>query len=150
MAGEEPERPWSLRHWGKEETIFSANQEYSMVRPQKAKKRERRYKRGRDTFYEREPWLGSDPGEWEASERDREPVVTKYQCAAGGARRSKFAVAEAKWKGGDGIMSPVTLIRIWIIRRAQARLGCAIKVMGNDAANWRQAALVRAVGITQY
>jgi hypothetical protein len=60
-------------------------------------------------------------------------------------------VAEAKWKEGDArIMSHVTLIRIWTIRRAQARLGCAIKVTGNDAANWRQAALVRAVGITQY
>ncbi|KAJ7252206.1 hypothetical protein C8J57DRAFT_1238081 [Mycena rebaudengoi] len=167
-----------LRHWGKKETIFFVNQEYSVVRPQKAEKREiiiytstvqgwgpskgaitgheverrsekpgpgfdrttlrsRRYKRGRDTIYEgtvarKRPRRAGG---------HREPVVKKYQCAAGGARRSKFAVADAKWKEGDGIMSHVTLIRIWTIRRAQARLGCAIKVTGNDAANWRQAAL---------
>ncbi|KAJ7247810.1 hypothetical protein C8J57DRAFT_1475713 [Mycena rebaudengoi] len=54
----------------------------------------------------------------EATQESRRP--RKYQCAAGGTRRSKFAVAEAKWKGGDGIMSPVTLIRIWIIRRVWA------------------------------
>ncbi|KAJ7289412.1 hypothetical protein C8J57DRAFT_1213753 [Mycena rebaudengoi] len=184
-----------LRHWGKKETIFFVNQEYSVgwgpskgaITGHEVERRSEKLGPGFDrttlrsakadlrhsysdgtsvaeTQFTREPWLGSDPGEREAigsplSSRlhdlrticeEEVPVRSRRRWQVPGANSRWRKVAEAKWKEGDGIMSHVTLIRIWTIRRAQARLGCAIKVTGNDAANWRQAALVRAVGITQY